>query len=81
MKKKMVYTSAQIEDHIMNLKMLLAAAQEEKPRAAGSIFSAEDAVMQIYRFDEYVRNNEEIEKLTSRIETALVLLATSKGKI
>ena len=80
-KKKIVYTVAQIEDHIMNLKMRLAAAQAEKPRAADSIFSAEDAVMQIYRFDEYVRNNEEIEKLTSRLETALVLLATSKVEI
>ena len=80
-KKKIVYTVAQIEDHIMNLKMRLAEAQAEKPRAADSIFSAEDAVMQIYRFDEYVRKIEEIEKLNSRLETALVLLATSKVEI
>lgn len=81
MKKKIVYTVAQIEDHIMNLKMRLAEAQAEKPRAADRIFSAEDAVMQIYRFDEYVRKIEEIEKLNSRLETALVLLATSKVEI
>ena len=80
-KKKIVYTVAQIEDHIMNLKMRLAEAQAEKPRAADRIFSAEDAVMQIYRFDEYVRKIEEIEKLNSRLETALVLLATSKVEI